>query len=107
VTFELDEAPDIYRGMNPQFVRQVWQKRRAQAPRPSQKWTPELKALVGEMMKAGKSSGEIARKFGVTSNSIAGLVHSSPELREIGFRTAYAEKMRERAKMGRTLRDAR
>jgi len=91
-----------YRGLNPAFVRQVWEKRRSEAPKPASRWTPERKAEVARMMAAGLSTGQIAKAFNVTRSAIAGLVHNSPELREIGFQTAYAEKMR-----GRTLRDAR
>jgi hypothetical protein len=99
VTYEL-EGPDVYQGMNPAFVRQVWAKRRKAEGKkryyPPTVWTEEQKALVGEWLLAGHSSGKIAAKLGKTPASICGLVHSTPELKAIGFRTVYAEKLRRR-----------
>jgi transposase-like protein len=107
VTFE-SEAPDIYHGMNPSFVRQVWAKRRREAgsrvqrksgnrPGAPPKWTAEQKASIAQMMVDGLSAGRIAKKFGTTPNAIYGLIHGSPELKAIGLQTSYAKKLRERS----------
>jgi hypothetical protein len=59
MTYEL-EGPDVYQGMNPSFVRQVWAKRRKAEGKkryyPPTTWTEEAKARVGELMLAGLSS---------------------------------------------------
>lgn len=94
------EAPDIYRGMNPAFVRRVWAKRRGGAPRPRKspsppiKWSPSDIEEIAGMLTAGMSSGQIANRFSVTKNSISGLVSRAPELKVIGFQTSYAKKLR-------------
>jgi hypothetical protein len=101
VTYEL-EGPDVYQGMNPAFVRRVWAKRREKAGirrvpagcgRPT-KWTPGQIEEIAEMLRGGLTSGQIAGKFGVTVGSISGVVHRTPELKAIGFRTGWAEKLR-------------
>lgn len=76
-----------YRGMNPTFVRQVWEKRRKQAPKPrvqQTQWTPERKAIVAEMLVTKHTYGQIAKKFGTTPSAIAGMIRNAPELRAIG-----------------------
>lgn len=94
-------GPDIYRGMNPAFVRKVWAKRRGTEgrPRPNHPGRPNIWSQSGidevaKMLRDGLSSGQIALKLGVTVGSISGLVHRNPELKAIGFRTAHAEKFR-------------
>lgn len=94
-----------YRGMNPSFVRRVWTKRRQEAgkvsrPHPGKpgappKWTDEEKARVAEMLKAGRSSGQIAKAMRKTIGSISGIVHKDPELRAIGFQSSYAKRLRD------------
>jgi predicted transcriptional regulator len=97
-----------YRGFNPAFVRQVWERRRAQAhePRPNKTWTPERLALVVELLKAGKSYGQIAIRLGVTPSAISGKVNGTPELRAIGPQSEQGQKQRA-VSIGRTLREAR
>lgn len=100
MTYEL-EGPDIYRGMNPSFVRRVWAKRREAAGihhnpgagRPTS-WTQAQIDEVAGMMRAGLSSGQIARKLGLTVGCISGVVHRTPELKAIGFQSPYAQRLR-------------
>ena len=99
------EGPDIYRGMNPAFVRRVWAKRREAEgrPRPNHPgrpacWSQSDIDAVAEMLHAGLSSGQIAQKLGVTVGSVSGAVHRIPELKAIGFQTSWAKKFREESR---------
>lgn len=52
----------------------------------TKKWTPEDKVKVAELMKEGLSAGMICKSFGVTRNSICGLVMRDKTLTAIGLR---------------------
>lgn len=84
-----------YRGFNPAFVRQVWEKRRARRKRspyvPGQIWTPEKKERIEDMLRRGLSSNQIGQVFGVSGDGIRGVVRHDPKLRAIGFARGQAK----------------
>lgn len=47
-------------------------------------WTPERQNVLATMVRAGKSSSEIAKVLGVSRSAIVGCVHRSPGLRLLG-----------------------
>lgn len=58
-------------------------------------WSDENKAIVADLLKAGKSASEIGKAIGVTRNAIVGIVSRDAILAAIGFaRSANRDKAR-------------
>lgn len=76
-----------YRGLNPEFVHQVWAKRRG-GSKPVKEfhvWTDERIAQVEDMLRRGLSSRQIAQAYNVSGGTIRCLVRRVQTLKAIGF----------------------
>jgi hypothetical protein len=78
-----DADASRFRGMNPEFVRKVWAKRRAAMPvveREPRFWTAERLDQVATMLKDGASYRQIARMFNRSDKTIVRLIWEHPQL---------------------------
>ncbi|WP_171379948.1 GcrA family cell cycle regulator [Brucella pseudogrignonensis] len=60
-------------------------------------WTGERKRIVANLLREGKSAGQIATYMEISRSSVIGLVHRDADLKEIGFARSVAHAERKKS----------